>query len=153
MIHAAAAPCPLPATMTPPTQSFRLWGAETLTGGAFGAPAAHIAPLALVGEPVFHVPPVPLCTVLLVPCNVLLVPYTVFIVLYTVLLVPSTVLLVPSTVLLVPSTVLLVPSTVLLAWYGAISYTALLLASHYLYRSVIFCLLERLISNLRIISL
>merc|ERR1719154_1040613 len=121
--------------MTPPTQSFRQWGAETLTGGAFGAPAAHIAPLALVEEPVFHVPLVPLYTVLLVP-------YTVIIVLYT--------------VLLVPSTVLLVPSTVLLAWCSAlwiVSYTALRLASHHLYRSVIFFLLERLISNLRIISL
>ena len=134
-IPAAAAPCLPPATMTPPTQSFRQWGAETLTGGAFGAPAAHIAPLALVEEPVFHVPPVPLYTVLLVPCNVLLVPYTVIIELYT---------------------VLLVPSTVLLAWCSAlwiVSYTALRSASHHLYRSVIFFLLERLISNLRIISL
>merc|ERR1719154_796982 len=117
--------------MTPPTQSFRQWGAEALTGGAFGAPAAHIAPLALVEEPVFHVPLVPLYTVLLVPCNVLLVPCNV--------------LLVPYTVIIVLYTVLLVPSTVLLAWCSAlwiVSYTTLRSASHYLYRSVIFFLLE-----------
>jgi len=67
MMTAAAAPFLPPATMTSPTQSFRLWGTEIHTGCLFGAPAAHIVPLALAVESVFHMPHVPSYTVLLVP--------------------------------------------------------------------------------------
>lgn len=154
-MFAAAAPFLPPATMTHPTESFRLWGAETHTGGLRGASAARVVPLALAVKPAFLISSTSRTKkrlVLLVSYIVLLVPYIVLLVPYTILLVPHAILLPQVPTAIVPH----VPSTVLLAWYSAgwiASYTVILLASYCLYRSVIFYLLERLISNLRIISL